>query len=117
MVVVLLQGSALNRSELRFVRIHRCQMCVVLTNNESTTEDATLIDKESILCTLNIKTMKFQTFANDIIEGIAYSGVPNKQTFIYRSLDSLQVSLNKVGVRYSQPITILVPSPSAYIAL
>jgi len=34
-------------------------MCVILTTNETSIDDPTLIDKESILCSLNIKTMSF----------------------------------------------------------
>ena len=36
-------------------------MCVILTTNETNQDDLTLIDKEAILCSLNIKTMSFQT--------------------------------------------------------
>ena len=39
-------------------------MCVILSANDATTEDATLVDKEAILCSLNIKTMTFQNLAD-----------------------------------------------------
>ena len=38
-------------------------MCVILTANDTTSEDPTLIDKEAILCSLNIKTMEFSNLA------------------------------------------------------
>ncbi len=43
-------------------------MCVILSANDCTTEDPTLIDKEAILCSLNIKTMTFQNIT-DIWKG------------------------------------------------
>lgn len=57
-------GSPLNRFDLRAVKVNRCHMCVVLTTNETSIDDPTLIDKESILCSLNIKTMNFQPLAD-----------------------------------------------------
>ena len=39
-------------------------MCVILSANDATTEDPTLIDKEAILCSLNIKTMTFQNITD-----------------------------------------------------
>ena len=39
-------------------------MCVILTANDMTSEDPTLIDKEAILCSLNIKTMEFSNLAD-----------------------------------------------------
>ena len=67
------QGSPLNRSNLRVIRVNRCHMCVILTTNESSTDDPTLIDKESILCSLNIKTMVFHPGAADYIQTTASS--------------------------------------------
>ena len=43
-------------------------MCVILSANDVSTEDPTLIDKEAILCSLNIKTMTFQNIT-DIWKG------------------------------------------------
>ena len=62
------QGSPLNRADLRSVKINQCSMCVILSANDCTTEDPTLIDKEAILCSLNIKTMTFQNIT-DIWKG------------------------------------------------
>ena len=63
MLVVTSQGSALNRGDLRSVKISSCHMCVILTASDMTSDDPTLIDKEAILCSLNIKTMEFSNFA------------------------------------------------------
>uniref|UniRef100_A0A1I8JSB2 BK channel n=1 Tax=Macrostomum lignano TaxID=282301 RepID=A0A1I8JSB2_9PLAT len=56
-------GSPLNRSNLRAVNINLAQMCVVLSSkqNSGMGDDATLVDKEAILCSLNIKAMAFDT--------------------------------------------------------
>ena len=40
-------------------------MCVILTTNETSIDDPTVIDKESILCSLNIKTMSFHSGTAD----------------------------------------------------
>ena len=45
------------------MKINSCHMCVILTANDMTSEDPTLIDKEAILCSLNIKTMEFSNLA------------------------------------------------------
>ncbi|KAK2146163.1 hypothetical protein LSH36_628g03007 [Paralvinella palmiformis] len=58
--IYLKPGSPLNRSHLRHASISTCHMCVILTTNDTNVEDATLIDKEAILCSLNIKTMSSQ---------------------------------------------------------
>ncbi|PAA68277.1 hypothetical protein BOX15_Mlig031175g1 [Macrostomum lignano] len=55
-------GSPLNRSNLRAVNINLAQMCVVLSSKQNSGgDDATLVDKEAILCSLNIKAMTFDT--------------------------------------------------------
>ena len=65
---ICLKGSPLNRADLRSVKINQCHMCVILSANDVSTEDPTLIDKEAILCSLNIKTMTFQNIT-DIWKG------------------------------------------------
>jgi len=54
-----LQGSPLNRANLRAVKIDLCSMCVILSARKSNVEDGSLVDKEAILCSLNIKAMTF----------------------------------------------------------
>ena len=63
-VVHLSKGSSLNRADLRAVKINQCHMCVILSANDPTTDDPTLVDKEAILCSLNIKTMTFQNLTD-----------------------------------------------------
>lgn len=53
------QGSPLNRANLRAVHINLCDMCVILSARNSTGDDSNLVDKEAILCSLNIKAMTF----------------------------------------------------------
>lgn len=53
------QGSSLNRANLRAVKINLCAMCVILSARKSNVEDGSLVDKEAILCSLNIKAMTF----------------------------------------------------------
>jgi len=53
------QGSPLNRLNLRAVNIDQCAACVIMSARKSHSEDNALADKEVILCSLNIKAMKF----------------------------------------------------------
>ncbi|VDN10025.1 unnamed protein product, partial [Dibothriocephalus latus] len=55
-----LPGSPLCRANLRAVKINFASMCVILSSkSDSTKEDLTLVDKEAILCSLNVKAMDF----------------------------------------------------------
>ena len=54
-----LKGSPLNRANLRAVHINMCDMCVILSARNSIADDSNLVDKEAILCSLNIKAMTF----------------------------------------------------------
>lgn len=53
------QGSPLNRANLRAVNINLCDMCVILSARKTNMDDGNLVDKEAILCCLNIKAMTF----------------------------------------------------------
>ena len=53
------QGSPLNRANLRAVNINLCDMCVILSAKDRNLDDPHLVDKEAILCSLNIKAMTF----------------------------------------------------------
>nr|AWJ68271.1 putative large conductance calcium-activated potassium channel BKKCa 1 [Hirudo verbana] len=57
--ISILGGSPLNRANLRAVHINLCDMCVILSARNSTGDDSNLVDKEAILCSLNIKAMTF----------------------------------------------------------
>ncbi|XP_033101009.1 calcium-activated potassium channel subunit alpha-1-like isoform X5 [Anneissia japonica] len=57
--VYILNGSPLNRADLRAVNVHLCDMCVILSTNNFSVEDQSLQDKETILASLNIKAMTF----------------------------------------------------------
>ena len=82
------QGSPLNRSKLRSVNINRCHMCVILTTNKMATDDPTLVDKESILCSLNIKTMTFP-----LAPELKMQSVPSYQAGNGKIFDSLRLYL------------------------
>jgi len=49
----------LSRADLRIVNVNLCDMCVILSANQNAIEDPSLQDKESILASLNIKSMQF----------------------------------------------------------
>ncbi|KAL8575780.1 hypothetical protein ACOMHN_004966 [Nucella lapillus] len=55
----ILPGSPLNRTNLRAVNINLCEMCVIVSAKDKNMDDPNLVDKEAILCSLNIKAMTF----------------------------------------------------------
>ncbi|XP_053541215.1 calcium-activated potassium channel subunit alpha-1 isoform X5 [Ictalurus punctatus] len=57
--VSILPGTPLSRADLRAVNINLCDMCVILSANQTNIDDASLQDKECILASLNIKSMQF----------------------------------------------------------
>ena len=58
-MVFALKGSPNDRSNLRAVNIQFCDMCVIISSIDRDTTDTHLVDKSSILCSLNIKAMGF----------------------------------------------------------
>ncbi|CAH8647106.1 unnamed protein product [Dicrocoelium dendriticum] len=58
--VYCLPGSPLSRADLRAARIRYCSVCVILgTTSKTNTDDPYMLDKEAILCSLNIRGMHF----------------------------------------------------------
>nr|XP_022313803.1 calcium-activated potassium channel slowpoke-like isoform X16 [Crassostrea virginica] len=57
--ITILAGSPLNRANLRAVNVNLCDMCVILSAKDKNLDDPHLVDKEAILCSLNIKAMTF----------------------------------------------------------
>ncbi|XP_070187929.1 calcium-activated potassium channel slowpoke-like isoform X2 [Littorina saxatilis] len=55
----ILPGSPLIRANLRAVNINLCDMCVIVSAKDKNLDDPNLVDKEAILCSLNIKAMTF----------------------------------------------------------
>jgi len=70
-----LQGSPLNRANLRAVHINLCDMCVILSARNSIGDDSNLVDKEAILCSLNIKAMTFDETVGLLQASITQSGL------------------------------------------
>ena len=64
----------MNRANLRAVHINLCDMCVILSARNSTGDDSNLVDKEAILCSLNIKAMSFDDTAGLLQTGQAGPG-------------------------------------------
>nr|CAB3258057.1 calcium-activated potassium channel subunit alpha-1-like [Phallusia mammillata] len=57
--ISVMPGSPLSRADLRAVNVNLSDMCVILSANQNGIEDPSLQDKESILASLNIKSMQF----------------------------------------------------------
>ncbi|BHF72752.1 Calcium-activated potassium channel subunit alpha-1 [Sparganum proliferum] len=74
-----LPGSPLSRANLRAAKINFASMCVILSSkSDSTKEDLTLVDKEAILCSLNVKAMDFND--NYSLEELNQSRMPSVET-------------------------------------
>jgi len=50
-----------------------CDMCVILSARNSSNDDSNLVDKEAILCSLNIKAMTFDDTMG-LLQTSGYSG-------------------------------------------
>ncbi|CAH8860931.1 unnamed protein product [Trichobilharzia szidati] len=62
--VYTLAGSPLSRADLRAAHIQYASVCVILSSRGTIKlDDPYMLDKEVILCTLNIRAMKFATFS------------------------------------------------------
>ncbi|XP_067424526.1 potassium channel subfamily U member 1 [Emydura macquarii macquarii] len=58
--LLLFPGSALACGDLKAVNIRCCTMCTILSSNLRASTNPTLVDTESILATLNIRSMQFK---------------------------------------------------------
>ncbi|XP_076855996.1 calcium-activated potassium channel subunit alpha-1-like isoform X2 [Brachyhypopomus gauderio] len=58
--VSILPGTPLSRANLRAVNINLCDMCVIVSANQNNDEDTSMQDKECILGSLNIQSMRFE---------------------------------------------------------
>ncbi|KFQ79150.1 Potassium channel subfamily U member 1, partial [Phaethon lepturus] len=54
----LFSGSALSCADLRAVNVQDCAACAILSSNTSASSNLSLVDTESILATLNIRSMQ-----------------------------------------------------------
>ncbi|NXK06038.1 KCMA1 protein, partial [Herpetotheres cachinnans] len=54
----LFSGSALSCADLRAVNVQDCAACAILSSNTTTSSSPCLVDTESILATLNIRSMQ-----------------------------------------------------------
>ncbi|ESP01401.1 hypothetical protein LOTGIDRAFT_111687 [Lottia gigantea] len=73
----ILPGSPLNRANLRAVNVNLCDMCVIVSAKDKNMDDPNLVDKEAILCSLNIKAMNF----DDSI-GLIQASAPTNAAFL-----------------------------------
>ncbi|KAM7080773.1 potassium channel subfamily U member 1 [Ciconia maguari] len=58
----LFSGSALSCADLRAVNVQDCAACAILSSNTTASSNPSLVDTESILATLNIRSMQDAVF-------------------------------------------------------
>ena len=71
----ILPGSPNDRSNLRAVTIQYCSMCVIISSTQRDTTDTYLVDKSSILCSLNIRAMEYDGILNESNQNISLASV------------------------------------------
>jgi len=95
-----MQGSPLNRANLRAVHINLCDMCVILSARNSSSDDSNLVDKEAILCSLNIKAMTFDVSVGLLQASVTQSGLGLSSLSSYFSSKTL--ADNRLGTSRMQ---------------
>ena len=63
--ISLLEGSPLNRADLRAVNVNLCRTCILLSSKPPDKLEPVLADKEIVMAALNIRSMEFK---EDVIE-------------------------------------------------
>ena len=58
--ISLLEGSPLNRADLRAVNVNKCRTCILLSSKPPDKLEPVLADKEIVMGALNIRSMDFE---------------------------------------------------------
>ncbi|XP_064622887.1 calcium-activated potassium channel slo-1-like isoform X8 [Lineus longissimus] len=103
--ISILTGSPLNRANLRAVNINLCDMCVILSARKTASEDPTLVDKEAILCSLNIKAMTF----DDSIGLLQAASQPQSLGFLPPGLSPLGSPVKNANTRRGSTFGANIP--------
>ncbi|XP_055331625.1 calcium-activated potassium channel slo-1-like [Paramacrobiotus metropolitanus] len=77
----IVKGSALNRADLRSINLYSCGMCVILGSpglTEKKNSDSTMVDKNVILATLNVRSMRFSRAERDAVEAFLPDETPRE---------------------------------------
>ncbi|CAF1291373.1 unnamed protein product, partial [Didymodactylos carnosus] len=59
--IYILNGSPLNPYNLKLINIQDCRMCVIMSTLDRENADTYLVDKSSVLCTLNIRQIELKS--------------------------------------------------------
>ncbi|KAM7153935.1 potassium channel subfamily U member 1 [Macrochelys suwanniensis] len=96
--LLLFPGSALSCADLRAVNIRYCTMCTILSSNQRASTNPTLVDTESILATLNIRSMQFKckSAAGDATSNVQFidhhisnnSRIPKQELYLATTFSS-----------------------------
>ncbi|KAF1531135.1 Potassium channel subfamily U member 1, partial [Eudyptes sclateri] len=91
----LFSGSALSCADLRAVNVQHCASCAILSSNTTTSSNPSLVDTESILATLNIRS----------VQGKSSSAPLGKHAFFclkrYPGNDQTYIQINRCNVSSS----------------
>lgn len=101
--IFVLNGSPLSRADLRAVNINLCDMCVILSAKIPSSDDPTLVDKEAILASLNIKAMTFDeitTTTNNITSGVPTTHVQRRGSVYGINVPLITELVNDTNVQF-----------------
>ena len=63
--ISVVDGSPLNRADLRAVKVNHCRNCIILSARAPDRLEPVLADKEIVMAALNIKSMSFNSDGSD----------------------------------------------------
>ncbi|CAH8454503.1 unnamed protein product [Schistosoma bovis] len=103
--IYVFSGSPLNRANLRAAGVERCSTCVVLSCSfDISGKPSLMIDKESILCTLNIRQLLADAHKTNILNMTEHNH-PMLVTELYDVTNaSLLSTKSKYGSTYFNPL-------------
>ena len=107
---IVLQGSPSNPYNLQLICIQDCRQCVIISTLDRENQDTYLVDKSSVLCTLNIRQieMKSAGFVSALnLTGQASSDLnTNQAKFLLQNRIRTLTALSRV----SHPSLSIAPS-------
>ena len=70
----LMEGSPLNRADLRAISVNTCRTCILLSSQPPDKLEPVLADKEIVMAALNIRSMTFGEGAAEVADKKAGAG-------------------------------------------
>lgn len=104
MIIVLFQGSPSNPYNLQLICIQDCRQCVIISTLDRENQDTYLVDKSSVLCTLNIRQIEMKSAG--FVSALNLTGQSTVDLHVNQAMVLLQnkirtlTALSKIRVSY-----------------